>query len=439
MKHCSFLRRALPVAVLAAVLCTAGMPASALLSGGQNAAPAVSAFSKNGPITQEIAFTRADFRVEGDAALESVIVDRLPDAGAGVLTLGGQLLGEGDVVSMAAVDGLRFAPAAVPTSSTTDFVFTPVFSDGATGEPVTVGLYLLAGENSTPVAENLNMSTYKNVAITGQFAAVDPEGDLLTFQLVEKPARGSITMPEDGGNTFVYTPYENKTGKDSFTYVAVDTAGNASDPATVKIKIEKAKTTISYVDMTGDPAQKAAIRMAEEGILVGECMGGSYFFRPEEPVSRGEFVAMAMQAVGMSTLEGVERTGFADDLEIPTWAKPYASSALKAGLVQGAVTSDGQVVFRSTDAITRAEAAVLMDRALQVTDAVTTAQFADSAAAPAWALQSAANLNSCGVLPADSTGALGLENTLTRADAAELLCGALDLLETREDSGWFRW
>lgn len=220
-----------------------------------------------------------------------------------------------------------------------------------------MGLYLLAGENSTPVAENLNMSTYKNVAITGQFAAVDPEGDLLTFQLVEKPARGSITMPEDGGNTFVYTPYENKTGKDSFTYVAVDTAGNASDPATVKIKIEKAKTTISYVDMTGDPAQKAAIRMAEEGILVGECMGGSYFFRPEEPVSRGEFVAMAMQAVGMSTLEGVERTGFADDLEIPTWAKPYASSALKAGLVQGAVTSDGQVVFRSTDAITRAEAA----------------------------------------------------------------------------------
>ena len=103
------------------------------------------------------------------------------------------------------------------------------------------------------------------------------------------------------------------------------------------------------------------------------------------------------------------------------------------------MTSDGQVVFRSTDAITRAEAAVLMDRALQVTDAVTTAQFADSAAAPAWALQSAANLNSCGVLPADSTGALGLENTLTRADAAELLCGALDLLETREDSGWFRW
>lgn len=102
MKHCSFLRRALPVAVLAAVLCTAGMPASALLSGGQNAAPAVSTFSKNGPITQEIAFTRADFRVEGDAALESVIVDRLPDAGAGVLTLGGQLLGEGDVVSMAA-------------------------------------------------------------------------------------------------------------------------------------------------------------------------------------------------------------------------------------------------------------------------------------------------------------------------------------------------
>ena len=42
---------------------------------------------------------------------------------------------------------------------------------------------------------------------------MDPEGDLLTYHVVKKPARGAVTVQEDG--TFVYTPYENKTGKDT--------------------------------------------------------------------------------------------------------------------------------------------------------------------------------------------------------------------------------
>ena len=101
---------------------------------------------------------------------------------------------------------------------------------------------------------------------------------------------------------------------------------------------------------------------------MGECMGGAYFFQPDTAVTRGEFVAMAMNAAGMEALEDVERTGFADDVSIPTWAKPYVSSALKAGLVQGSRSSDGQVVFQAEEPITAAEAAVLLDRALQVTD-----------------------------------------------------------------------
>lgn len=75
------------------------------------------------------------------------------------------------------------------------------------------------------------------MAINGQCAAVDPEGDLVTFQLVDKPARGQVALQEDG--YFCYTPYENKKGKDTFTYVAVDANGNISQEATVKVTIEK--------------------------------------------------------------------------------------------------------------------------------------------------------------------------------------------------------
>ena len=203
----------------------------------------------------------------------------------------------------------------------------------------------------------------------------------------------------------------------------------------MKIQIEKAKTKVTYADLGGSSAHKAAIRLAEEGVFVGECMGGQYFFQPDAAVTRSQFVAMAMDVAGVEALEGVTRTGFSDDDAIATWAKPYVSSALKAGLVQGSLAADGQVVFAPDGAITRAEAAVLLDRALQVTDVAALTLYAGDAAAPVWAVQSAANLTTCGVL--DAAGAL--EDTLTRADAAELLCSALELLDSRDSGGIFPW
>lgn len=439
MKHRAFLRRSLPLLSLTVLLLTFALPTYALFGiGEEEEAPSVAAFSKNGPAGSAITFSAEDFVVQSGGALDSIVISTLPDQAAGILTLGGQPLNAGDVVAMNAVSGLSFQPLTASAVTSASFTFTPVFSDGTSGSPVEVGLHLLSEANSAPIAENLELCTYKNVAITANFAATDPEGDLLTFQLVDKPARGAVTMPEDGSNEFVYTPYENKTGKDSFTYVAVDAVGNTSAPATVKVKIEKASTKVTYSDMDGVSAHKAAIRLAEEGIFVGECMGGEYFFNPDTPVSRSEFLTMTMKATGLDALEDVTTTGFADDATIPTWAKGYAASALKAGVVQGAADEVGRIVFNAEDTITRAEAAVLLDRALQVSD-VSEAMATVDELAPAWAVQSAANLESCGVLAAGSTGTLELNDQLTRADAAEMILGALEVLDARDSGGWFNW
>lgn len=284
-----------------------------------------------------------------------------------------------------------------------------------------------APAEGAPIARDLELETYQNVAITGRFDGVDPEGDLLSYHVVKKPARGAVTVGEDG--SFVYEPYEDKKGKDSFTYVAVDPAGNSSDPATVKVRIQKPDTQVTYADLAGHPAHRAALRLAEEDLLVGEKLGEQWFFRPEQTVTRGEFLTLAMHAADLEKLEGVERTGFADDAAVETWAKPYVSSALRSGLVSGSLDETGQAVFRSGDPITGAEAAVLLDRALQVTD-VDAQTFAP--AAPAWAAQSAANLSTCGMLDAGAD----LSAPLTRGEAAQLLCSALELLDSR-DTGWF--
>ncbi len=441
MKHPPFLRKALPVLVLIAIVMTLAVPTTALLSGEYEEAASVASFSKNGTADDVITFSARDFYVEtgGDNRLDSILLASLPDANAGALMLGDTVLMAGDQISMSAVSGMRFRPLSLPTVGSTSFTFIPVFSSGLSGDEVTVLLYLLSAENYPPIAENLELNTYKNVEVTGFFSATDPEGDLLSFRVMDKPARGAVTIMEDGSSEFVYTPYENKTGKDSFTYVAVDSVGNTSEPASVSVKISKANTKVSYADMDGDGAHKSALRLAESGIFVGECMGGSYFFRPGETVTRGEFVAMAMDVVGVAKLEGITRTGFADDSSIPVWSKPYISSALKSGLVRGSVNDLGQVVFNANNAITRAEATVLLDRLLEISDVSTDVWYADSAAAPAWAYQSAVNLETVGIIRTDASGALSLNTSLTRGGAADMFSAALDVLEARQTSNWFSW
>ncbi len=437
MKQPAFLRRALPLLLLVALCMTLAVPVSAFWGKSEkDADPSVSAFSKNGLSSAPIIFSADDFVVSGKATLDSVVIATLPDPGAGMLTMGGQPVTAGDSIAMSAIAGLRFQPLAAPVVAATGFSFTPLFQDGTSGEAVSVGVYLLSAKNAPPIAEHLELCTYKNVAIMGRFAATDPEGDLITFQLVQKSARGVVTMPTDGSADFVYTPYENKTGKDSFTYVAVDAVGNTSAPATVRITIEKSKTKVTYADMDGVPSHKAAIRLAEQEVFVGETIDGKYFFNPNTPVTRSEFIAMTMKASGIKSLEDVTTTGFADDIAIPTWAKPYAASALKSGVVLGAAQYDGQIVFSADAPITRAEASVMLNRALRITDVAET-MFSDTEIAPVWAVQAAANLQTCGILQTNGTGTLALSEPLNRGAAAEMLLGAMDVLESRKSGGLF--
>lgn len=316
-----------------------------------------------------------------------------------------------------------------------------LFCAGALGFalPASANMFLaediqtIAAVNHPPVAEALCLDTYKNVEVQGAFSGVDPEGDALTFQLISKPARGAVTQAENGSAAFTYTPYENKTGKDAFTYVAVDAQGNTSSPATVSIKISKQKTKVTYSDMTGVEGHREAVRLAEAGLLVGEKMGQDYFFHPEQTMSRAQFTALAMAVAEMESMDGVQVTGFADDGVMAMWAKPYVSAALRSGVVRGSFDEGGQVVFLPDAPVTAAEAAVLLNRALAVTDVPSAAET--MADVPAWCVQAVANLDSCGAMPASAV----LSEPLTRAQAAVMLDRAMDVMDSRDQGGWFNW
>lgn len=142
-------------------------------------------------------------------------------------------------------------------------------------------------EGTAPVAENLEINTFRNASVGGQLSAHDPQGGQLKFVLTTEPVKGSIELNEDG--SFVYTPAEGKRGRDYFGYKVSDSEGNLSQEATVIIRIQRPDCDVYYSDMDGRAEEYSAMLLSEKGIFTGSCTGGEYRFEPEREVSRDEF------------------------------------------------------------------------------------------------------------------------------------------------------
>ena len=208
--------------------------------------------------------------------------------------------------------------------------------------------------SGTPVAENLELETYRNVSVGGRLSAVDPEGGALTYEITTEPGKGTVELTKDG--RFVYTPDKDRRGRDYFGYKATDSDGNSSQEATVIIRISKQKTQTTYSDMAGDGAAYAATLLAEEGIFTGEKLGGQWVFSPDRSVTRGEFLSMCLELCGTKLLSGVASTGFTDDADIPPYQKPYVATALMDGVISGYSGTSG-AAFEPNEPISRADGA----------------------------------------------------------------------------------
>ena len=250
--------------------------------------------------------------------------------------------------------------------------------------------------------------------------------------MVKEPKRGSLTLGD--GATVTYTPQENKVGKDSFTYTVTDAAGNTSEEATVRIKIEKPSDKQTYGDLQGHPAQLAATWLREEGIYTGRSVSGQLLFEPDEPVTRGEFIAMCVSLTGLQEEDGYLMTGFADDSETPQWLSPYVSTALRCGYISGVPTDQGLRLLAGCE-ITQAEAAKMISNLLALPQSDLETVMGQESVMPAWASGAAAALSQADLYTVTSPSA-----SLTRGEAAQLLYGAfLEAEKNAEESSLLAW
>ena len=301
-------------------------------------------------------FSGADFAENTD--LQGVCITGLPDSQAGTVMLGTRVVRAGDILTAAQLSQLTFQPLRTEQDVEVTVTYLPIYETRVEAA-TTMTISIRGKKDQVPVAEDSALETYKNLANSGQLKAYDPEGDALTYTVTRAPKRGEVVLNTDG--SYTYTPKKNKVGTDSFVYTVTDKAGNVSREATVTIEVLKPTTKTTYTDTLGQPCRFAAEWMRNTGLFVGETIGPESCFQPDKAVTKGEFVTMLVKSLGISVDADASYTGFTND--VPAWLKPYLAAAMRSGLTAGWNGTS----FAANETITGAEAALMIQNALDLT------------------------------------------------------------------------
>jgi hypothetical protein len=91
--------------------------------------------------------------------------------------------------------------------------------------------------DEAPIAASLAIVTTAGIGFTTHASAADPEGQPISYELLDAPRHGILTFYPDSG-AFRYVPSWGFIGEDVFTYCAFD-GSNWSNVAVVRIMVEE--------------------------------------------------------------------------------------------------------------------------------------------------------------------------------------------------------
>lgn len=385
----------------------------------------------------EISVTKEDIcRALNISSVTAITVTALPAPSDGTLFVGATGAAVGQVIPAEAISLISYSAA----NGTSPCEATARFTVTGSGYELAWRFCLLDQINYTPTVAlassvSLEVMTYVNMPAKGSLAAYDPEGDEMTYEIVSYAAHGRIRLDDRHTGAYTYTPDEGYVGTDEFSYVVRDPYGNYSTRATVTVRVHAIPAAVTFADTDGLSCAAAALRLGEAGIMNGVRVGGKDYFRPEQTVTRAEFIATAMNAAGITPncLRYTEAdatkllSAYADAEDIPAGMRVTLAYALDNGYFGGKTGADGKQYLYPDDSISRAEASVLLSNVIGYARNTAVNAFADAETIPDWSKPALASLKALGLLcSADNTA--DPAGRMTRGETAVWLERAMRLM-----------
>ena len=169
--------------------------------------------------------------------------------------------------------------------------------------------------------------------------------------------------------------------------------------------------------------------LSEKGVIVGYPDGT---FKPDDNVTRAEFAAMAIRALGQEHTKVAQPVHFAD-IDENHWAYEDIQKALYFDLISNDSTND---LFRPDDSVSRAESMSVAVNAL-TTETISVAKakevlekvYVDTATIPEWFVIPAGKAEILGMIvvaPSAKEAKLEAERPATRAEVAAILFNMME-------------
>ena len=163
-------------------------------------------------------------------------------------------------------------------------------------------------------------------------------------------------------------------------------------------------------DISGHWAEQIILELYEAKIISGYDDGT---FRPDNPVTKGEFLKLMLEAANISP-DGTE-SPYTDANQ--HWAAQYVNTAFRNELTQNIAISETE--FGADIPITRLQAAVMVGRLLKPEGG--TAEFTDSGNIPEWGKSAVGAAAELGIITGMPDGSFLPYDNLTRAQAAAIV------------------
>ena len=179
--------------------------------------------------------------------------------------------------------------------------------------------------------------------------------------------------------------------------------------------IPSAQTALAASDTQGHWAESTINKWTSSGYISGYPDGT---FRPNNAISRAEFVTLANKAFGYNTQASISFS----DVQPQYWAYAEIQKGVAAGYIKG----DSIGTFRPGAAVTRQEAAVMMAQIKKLqTDANASTGYTDYNAIANWAKPYVGAVSNAKVMQGFPNGAFRPQTSMTRAEAVTALENAI--------------
>lgn len=184
-------------------------------------------------------------------------------------------------------------------------------------------------------------------------------------------------------------------------------------PPVVPVQPEKIEPKLPFGDISDDYWAKSYISDLYEKNIISK----DELFRPEDFITRAEFVKLAVTAFGISSEE--KQCTFSDVSE-SDWFLPYVAAAENSGIVTG-----DNAHFYPQENITREDICVMLYRIIKDNAAEAKTDFADMESVSDYAREAVGKLAGMSVINGNENGEFLPKSFATRAQTAKMIAAAL--------------